>query len=134
MRSRWDMQIAPPDILITNYSMLAIALGRSDEQDMLERTKEWIAADPRHVFTLVVDELHMYRGTAGSEVAYLLRRLLARLGLDERPGQLSVIGTSASVLDDDEGRQFFSEFFARSPDRPPAFISAPPEIPPGPST
>ena len=130
MRSRWDMQIAPPDILITNYSMLSIALGRSDEQEMLQRTKEWIEADPGHVFTLVVDELHMYRGTAGSEVAYLLRRLLARLGLDERPGQLSVIGTSASVLDDEEGRQFFCEFFARSAERPPAFVNAPPEIPP----
>ncbi len=34
-----------------------------------------------HQFSLVIDELHMYRGTSGTEVAYLLRRLMTALGL-----------------------------------------------------
>ena len=113
MGSRWDMQAAAPDILITNYSMLSIALGRDDESSIFEQTRAWIEASADHVFTLVVDELHMYRGTAGTEVAYLIRRLLRRLGLDERPAQLSVIGTSASIGDDESGRRFLSEFFGR---------------------
>jgi ATP-dependent helicase YprA (DUF1998 family) len=114
MRSRWDMQAAAPDILITNYSMLSIALGRADEQPMLDQTAAWLAADrENHVFTLVVDELHMYRGTAGTEVAYLLRRLLRRLGLDQHPQQLSVVATSASLEDGADGRRFIAEFFGR---------------------
>ncbi|KAM9886056.1 hypothetical protein OXX69_013878, partial [Metschnikowia pulcherrima] len=64
MRSRWDMQETPPDISITNYSMLSIALGRDDEASIFEKTRQWIEASPDNVFTLVVDESHMYRGTA----------------------------------------------------------------------
>ena len=74
MWSRWDMQDHPPDILITNYSMLNIMLTRDLEQPIFEKTEEWLEK-PDSVFHLVVDELHSYRGTAGSEVAYLLRTL-----------------------------------------------------------
>lgn len=114
MRSRWDMQAHAPDILVTNYSMLSIALSRSDEQSMLEQTRRWVESDTSHVFTLVIDELHMYRGTPGTEVAYLIRRLLHRLGLDERPDQLSILATSASLEDDEKGRRYLKEFFGRT--------------------
>ena len=49
MRSRWDMQLNPPDILITNYSMLSIMLGRDDEQQMLDKTRDWIRSEERRV-------------------------------------------------------------------------------------
>lgn len=111
MLSRWDMQETPPDLLITNYSMLSIALGREDEQAIFEKTRTWLAESVNNVFTLVVDELHMYRGTAGTEVSFLIRRLQLALGLDERPEQFRVIGTSASINDDPEGRQFLQEMF-----------------------
>ncbi|MFI5845609.1 DEAD/DEAH box helicase [Catenuloplanes sp. NPDC051500] len=124
MRSRWDMQHAVPDILITNYSMLSIALSRSDEAPMIEATRHWLAASPANKFTLVVDELHMYRGTSGTEVAYLLRRLMGVLGLDERPDQLKIIGTSASIQDDSEGRAFLGEFFGRADSSSFTFIKA----------
>lgn len=91
-RSRWDMQSAPPDILITNYSMLNVMLMRRLEDPIFEKTRAWIERSPSNVFTLAIDELHMYRGTPGTEVAYLLRRLLDRLGLLSRPDQLSKIG------------------------------------------
>src|SRR5262249_44628775 len=42
MRSRWDMQDAPPDILITNYSMLSIMLMREEDHPIFEQTKEWL--------------------------------------------------------------------------------------------
>ncbi|GAA3397545.1 DEAD/DEAH box helicase [Cryptosporangium minutisporangium] len=131
MRSRWDMQHKVPDILITNYSMLSIALGRSDEASMIESTRQWIAASPEHVFSLVVDELHMYRGTAGTEVAYLLRRLCAALGLDRRPDQLRIIGTSASIQDDLEGRTFLRQFFARTDPSTFRFIRSEHTVPAG---
>jgi ATP-dependent helicase YprA (DUF1998 family) len=111
MRSRWDMQDFPPDILITNFSMLNVMLMRDLEQPVFDQTAQWIAADPSHVFSLVVDELHLYRGTPGTEVAYLLRVLLKRLGLDTRPSQIRFIAASASLEKDrDEG--FLREFFA----------------------
>ena len=81
MWSRWDMQDHPPDILITNYSMMNIMLMRSVEMPIFDQTRQWLAADRSHVFHLVVDELHTYRGTPGTEVAYLIRVLLDRLGL-----------------------------------------------------
>lgn len=113
MRSRWDMQASAPDLFVTNYSMLSIALSRSDESRIFDQTRAWLEESPDNVFTLAIDELHMYRGTAGTEVAYLLRRLLTRLGLDSKPSQLSIVATSASIADDNEGRQFLSDFFGR---------------------
>lgn len=116
MRSRWDMQAAAPDILITNYSMLNIALMRDREDEIFAQTRAWIEADRSHVFSLVVDELHTYRGTAGTEVAYLLRKFIARIGLDSRPGQLSIVAASASLEPGrDEG--FLTEFFGQPRDR-----------------
>jgi hypothetical protein len=115
MRSRWDMQLAPPDILITNYSMLNVALMRGDEAPMFDQTRRWLEQDSSHVFTLVVDEMHLYRGTAGSEVAYLIRRLRRRLGLDDRPAQFRVISTTASIdWDRVRDREFVAGFFDKS--------------------
>lgn len=111
MLTRWDMQEYPPDILITNYSMLNIMLMRAEEESILEKTREWIVADPSHIFTLVIDELHTYRGTAGTEVAYLLRKLLHRLGLWERPEQIRFMAASASIENDSKGQQYIREFF-----------------------
>ena len=114
MWSRWDMQDHPPDILITNYSMLNIMLTRDLEQPIFEKTKEWLEK-PDSVFHLVVDELHSYRGTAGSEVAYLLRTLFNRLNLDPNSPKLRIIASSAS-LEGDEGREYLRQFFARGKD------------------
>lgn len=113
MLTRWDMQITPPDILITNFSMLSVMLGREDEQNMLGLTRQWLEESPEHKFTLVVDELHLQRGTAGTETAYLLRRLLAKLGLDKKPEQLSIIATTASLPDSVESKEFLRQFFGQ---------------------
>jgi DEAD/DEAH box helicase domain-containing protein len=119
MWSRWDMQDAPPDILITNYSMLNIMLMRSVENRMFELTARWLASDrERNSFFLVVDELHSYRGTAGTEVGYLLRALLHRLGLEPDSPQLRIISTSASLPENDQrSRDYLEQFFGRDPQR-----------------
>ena len=81
MWDRFSMQYNAPDIMITNYSMLNIMLMRETEAEIFEQTRKWLQTDPNNVFHLVIDELHTYRGTSGTEVAYLLRILLDRLGL-----------------------------------------------------
>jgi len=117
MWSRWDMQEAPPDILITNYSMLNIMLMRDVEHSIFEYTKQWLQADrANHHFHLVVDELHSYRGTPGTEVGYLLRALLDRIGLQPDSPQLRIIATSASIEEDASSRTYLQEFFGRRGD------------------
>lgn len=110
--ARWDMIASPPDILVSNYSMLNVMLMRDVEEPLFEATRNWLESDPSHVFTLVVDELHLYRGTQGSEVALILRNLLNRLELDPASPKLRVIATSASLTDAPEGREFLEQFFA----------------------
>lgn len=108
--TRWDMVRTPPDILVTNYSMLNVVLMRTLEDDMLNATKRWLAEDESRAFTLVVDELHSYRGTQGTEVAMIVRKLIRRLGLSADSSQLRCVGTSAS-LDGQEGRAYLEGFF-----------------------
>jgi hypothetical protein len=111
MRCRWDMQDAPPDILITNFSMLSIMLMRDADSGILDKTRDWLRRDGS-VFHLVVDELHLYRGTSGTEVAYLLRLLLDRLGLEPGHPKLRFLASSASLEPDDpDSLRFLSEFF-----------------------
>ena len=111
MRCRWDMQDAPPDILITNFSMLSIMLMRDVDQNIFDKTQEWLKRDGS-VFHLIVDELHLHRGTAGTEVSYLLRLLLHRLGLTPDSPKLRILGSSASLEpDSDASRRYLREFF-----------------------
>lgn len=114
MWSRWDMQETPPDILITNYSMLNIMLMRRVEEPIFDRTRDWLheSGHPERVFHLIVDELHSYRGTPGTEVAYILRLLLHRLGLSPDSPRLRILTTTAS-FPEEEGRQFLRGFFGR---------------------
>jgi len=114
MRSRWDMQDSPPDILITNFSMLGIMLMRDADSGIFDKTKSWLEKEGS-VFHLIVDELHLYRGTTGAEVAYLLKLLLIRLGLTPDSEKLRVVGASASLQPDKpESRRFLSEFFGNT--------------------
>lgn len=109
MITRWDMIADPPDILVTNYSMLNVMLMRDLEGPIFESTKRWLEDSPSNVFTLVVDELHLYRGTQGSEVALIVRNLLMRLGLESDSPQVRVIGTSASLEGDKS--EYLEAFF-----------------------
>ena len=85
-----------PDVLVTNYSMLEYMLMRPFERPVFDETRQWLRQDGSQLI-LVLDEAHMYRGAKGAEVAFLLRRLRARLGIHDRPDKLRVIATSASL-------------------------------------
>ena len=111
MRSRWDMQQYPPDILITNYSMLSIMLMREADSPIFDHTRRWLE-QPGNIFHLIIDELHLYRGTSGTEVAYLLRLLLRKLGLTPTDPRLRILASSASLdPSSSDSLSFLSEFF-----------------------
>jgi DEAD/DEAH box helicase domain-containing protein len=96
--SRWDMQQQPPDILITNVSMLGAMLTREVDAPIFDKTRDWLRSEDAY-FYLVLDELHLQRGAAGTEVAYLLRMLLHRLGLteDRNHHKVRILASSASL-------------------------------------
>ena len=102
--TRHEVLQSPPDVLITNYSMLEYMMMRPLERPIFDQTRAWLAANPGERFLLIIDEAHLYRGAAGAEVALLLRRLRARLGISS--DRLQVICTSASFDDAEYAREF----------------------------
>ena len=84
--SREEMLERPPHILVTNYAMLEHIL-------LLPRNRALL--DGAEIRWLVLDEIHSYSGAQAIEVAFLLRKLKARLGVE--PGTMQCVGTSASL-------------------------------------
>lgn len=106
---RDELRRSPPHVLLTNYMMLEYLLVRPADRDD-------IFANHRCRY-LVLDEVHTYRGTLGSNIAFLVRRLRAHLGAacqdwapevqgSERASRfpkLVPIGTSATIKSLDGG-------------------------------
>ncbi|MGB3975494.1 MAG: DEAD/DEAH box helicase [bacterium] len=105
--TRHEVQETPPDVLITNYSMLEYMLMRPIERPIFDRTRDWLLDNPDELLLLIIDEAHLYRGAAGAEVALLIRRLRMRLGIPAE--RLQVICTSASFRDPNYAVQFASQ-------------------------
>ena len=84
--SRQEMLDTPPHILITNYAMLEHILLLPRNRALLRDADiQWI----------VLDEIHTYTGAQAIEVAFLLRKLKSRLGIET--GSIRCVGTSASL-------------------------------------
>src|SRR5580693_617210 len=95
--TRDEVQNAPPDLLVTNYSMLEYMLMRPIERPIFDQTRDWLEQNPGEKFLIVLDEAHLYRGAAGAEVGLLLRRLRDRLNIP--PQRFQVICATASFKD-----------------------------------
>ena len=81
MTSRWDMHASPPDILVTNASMLGAMLSREVEHGMLEQTRRWLTENAGRLL------LPRYRRTPphpriswNRRFSFLLKSLIQRLG------------------------------------------------------
>jgi Lhr-like helicase len=111
--TRHEVQEAPPDVLVTNYSMLEYMLMRPLERPIFDHTRDWLRENPGERFLLVIDEAHLYRGAAGAEVALLIRRLRVRLGIPAE--RLQVICTSASFKDPDYAVKFGAQLTGKDP-------------------
>jgi len=109
--TRHEMQNTAPDLLVTNYSMLEYMMLRPIEANIFDQTAAWLKADVRNILTIVLDEAHMYRGSGGAEVAYLLRRLQSRLGI--KRDRIKFILTSASLGSSVEAKIEIKEFAAK---------------------
>ena len=107
--TRHEIQAQCPDILITNYSMLEYMLLRPIERPDLQADEgQWLDSNEHNHLTLVLDEAHMYRGAAGAEVALLIRRLRARLGIPRE--RMRCILTSASLGRGEEAKKAVVKF------------------------
>jgi DEAD/DEAH box helicase domain-containing protein len=108
---RYSIQDTPPDLLITNYSMLNVMLMRKDEDPIFESTKQWLQESEKNIFHIVIDELHSYRGTSGTEVSYLIKLLLNKIGLTPDSPQIQFLCSSASMQESERVKTFVSGFF-----------------------
>ena len=101
---RREMRESPPHILLTNYSMLEYLLLRPEDSPLFDggRARWWTF--------LVLDEAHQYRGTRGTEMALLIRRLKRRLREGGRDGPFRCIATSATLLGGERDRRAVARF------------------------
>ena len=83
--SRQSMRDEPPDILLTNYVELEYLLLRGKDAELFQH------GAPTY---LIVDEIHLFSGILGAEVAALLRRFRQHVGAGE---ELCTVGTSATA-------------------------------------
>ena len=100
IRTREDARASPPDLLVTNYSMLEYMLIRPQDAP-------FFGADLQAV---VLDEMHLYSGTLAAEIALLLRRVLIRAG--KNPDEILFLGASATLGGD--LKTFSADLFSRS--------------------
>jgi ATP-dependent helicase YprA (DUF1998 family) len=111
--TRHEVQKSPPDVLVTNYSMLEYMLMRPLERPIFDQTRDWLHSNPNENFLLVIDEAHLYRGSGGAEVALLIRRLRMRLGIPTE--RFQVICTSASFNSPDNAVNFGAQLTGKDP-------------------
>ena len=90
--SREKIRKEPPNILLTNYSMLEYLLLRPEDAPLFGKA---FGGNWRHI---AIDEAHVYSGALGTEIAYLLRRLKARIESEtSEPTHLHCYATSATI-------------------------------------
>jgi ATP-dependent helicase YprA (DUF1998 family) len=104
---RSEMRETPPNILLTNYSMLEYLLLRPDDSRLFDngQAQSWTY--------LVLDEAHQYRGSRGIEMAMLLRRLKQRLVEGGRSKPFRCIATSATLAEGAEDKPAIAAFAGR---------------------
>lgn len=104
---RSEMRESPPDILLTNYSMLEYLLLRPDDSPLFDMGRAL------HWKYLVLDEAHQYRGAKGIEMALLLRRLKHRLRRGGRKDPFVCVATSATLVGSSNESTAVAEFASK---------------------
>ena len=103
---REEMRNNPPNILLTNYSMLEYLLIRPDDSPLFDNG---MGTNWRFI---VLDEAHQYRGARGIEMGMLVRRLKQRLREGGRNEGFRCIATSATLASGtgDDAKNGVAEF------------------------
>ena len=103
IRTRKEARDNPPDIMITNYSMLEYILARPNDYSLIGNGLR----------TIVLDEAHLYTGTLAAEVSLLLRRVVAKA--NQQNSNILYIATTATISEDKREQQdFFTKFFNKN--------------------
>lgn len=100
---RKDIRDTPPQILFTNPSMLEYILVRDKDVPLLENSKgklRWI----------LLDEAHTLVGSAASEMALLIRRVVDAFEVDVKDLRFAI--TSATVGSGEESEKNLKDFMA----------------------
>ena len=111
LNHREDIRANPPQVLITNFSMLEYLMERPVDAPIFQNAR---------LKFLVLDEVHAYRGVQATEIAFLVRRLKDRLCVEK----LISIATSATLgkPNDSESEtrvcQFAAELFGEDFTKP----------------
>lgn len=115
--SRERIRENPPNILLTYYSMLEYLLLRPEDAPLFGGA---FGTNWRHI---AIDEAHVYSGALGTEIAYLLRRVKARI--ESETGvlpKLHCYATSATIGSEEDmpkvatfARDLFGEPFSSDP-------------------
>jgi hypothetical protein len=98
--TREEMLANPPKVLVTNYAMLEHLLLLPANSNLFSTTA---------LQALVLDEVHTYAGAQATEIAFLLRKLKNRLGVDY---PLQYFATSASLGNSAESDEKLKTFAA----------------------
>ena len=107
-RSREEILKNPPDILITNYSMLEFLLLRPKDTTLFENSN-WRF--------IVLDEIHTYDGAKGSEIGFLLRRLKNRVFQEKKPVCIGASATLGNKENNKKVAQFATDIFGENFDK-----------------
>lgn len=97
---RKQLRETPPQILLTNTSMIEYMMVRTADQDLKANSDlKWI----------VLDEAHTYNGSAATELALQIRRILKFFG--KTPNSVNFAICSATISNDPSHKQRMQTFF-----------------------
>ncbi|WP_234732181.1 DEAD/DEAH box helicase [Acidocella facilis] len=103
LTSREDIRRNPPDILVTNITMLEYLMLRPADAAILQLSQgalRWV----------VLDEAHSFAGAQAAEMALLLRRVRAAFGVQAKDVRL--VATSATIGGEDDSAVRLRRFLA----------------------
>lgn len=101
LATRQEMRSTPPNILLTNPSMLEFMLLRNKDQELFtQNSLKWI----------VIDETHTYTGAGAAELAMLIRRVLEAFGVTADKVRFAT--SSATIGNGDDDKQKLKKFIA----------------------
>lgn len=95
--TRKSLKASPPDIIFTSVEMLNRHLSNSELRHVFGVGPDAVGAPE----LVLLDEVHLYSGSYGAQVAYLLRRWWAASGR-----RSTFVGLSATISD---GKAFFAQ-------------------------
>jgi hypothetical protein len=102
MKYRREIRSTPPNLLVTNSTMLELALVRNEDQTIFQKSQGKLQF-------VVLDEAHTYMGSDAAELAMRLRRTLLAFGVE--PKDVRFIATSATS-GEDGGEERLKNFLA----------------------